>query len=144
MKKILFALTVFFYAACANACICARLGDNFFDTVNQHNSKVNTGEYPRADELTVVTGRVMAYSPAPKHIIPAAMQIKVGNVLQGKVDDKLIWVNGDEDGYQCRPAVLRFPLNTTYVFALQHDEKGQLFISGCGYYSLPTQSVPKG
>jgi hypothetical protein len=83
----------------------------------------------------------MQYNEVPKHVIPSSMQVKVSHVVQGKVTEKLIWIDGDTDGLQCRPPVINFKLNSTYIFAVQQDQKKNYFISGCGYYSQETMKL---
>lgn len=124
----------------AMACICAKLGDNFFDTVNQHNIKVGNGEYPATEALTVFTGKVIKYEDAPLGSIPGSMLVKVNQVMQGSVTTKNILIQGDVDGMQCRPPVINFPINTNYIFAANQDENNKYYISGCGYYYLETTS----
>ncbi len=127
-------IVIAFVPSIAAACICMPLGDNFFDTVTQHNRKIANGEFPKTDALTVVTGKVIRYSDAPADTIPDAMLVKVNQVIQGNVATRKIWVHGDVDGMQCRPPVINFPVDTKYIFAVNRDEHNQLYISGCGYY----------
>ncbi len=124
----------------AMACICAKLGDNFFDTVNQHNIKIKNGEYPATETLTVFTGKVIKYEDAPVGNMPGSMLVKVNQVMQGSVSTKNILVYGDVDGMQCRPPIIDFQINTHYIFAVNQDENNQYYISGCGYYYLETKS----
>ena len=123
------------------SCVCAKLGENFFDTVNQHNAKVDHGEYPVSDALTVFTGKVLSYQEAPPGVIPGSMLVEVDQLLQGKLSKKEVWIEGDTYGMQCRPAVITFPINETFVFAVNSDENQQYYISGCGTYYLQTGTV---
>lgn len=123
------------------ACFCMKLGDNFFDTINQHNIKVKNNEFPITDKLTIFTGKVIKYQTMPEQgVIPPSMQVKVEHILQGDIAAKKIWIYGDEEGIQCRPPIINFHLNTHYIFAVNHDEDGTYFISICGYYYLQTTS----
>lgn len=122
----------------AYACICIKLGDDFFDTVNQHNNKVKSGEYPQTDALTIFTGRVIKYQPMPDGAIPPSMQIKIAQVIQGEVNQKTVWVDGDTNGMECRPPIITFDIGKTYIVAAQKDEKNRYYISSCGYYSQET------
>jgi len=128
------------YTGISHACICMKLGSDFFDTVSQHNTKVNNGEYPASDTLTILTGRVEKYQSSPNGTIPIAMLLKVGQIIQGSVAEKAIWVEGDTDGMQCRPPVIDYNINSNYIFAIQQDVKKHYYISGCGYYSKATAS----
>ena len=42
---------------------------------------------------------------------------------------------------QCRPTVISFPINDSFVFAVNRDENKQYYISGCGNYYLQTSYV---
>ena len=124
------------------SCVCYKLGDNFFDTVSMHNAKVNSGEIPPSEALTIVSAKVIKYRESPQGIVPPAMLVRVDHVLQGEIITQEIWVEGDTDGTQCRPMVVNFPLSENYMFALNQDEKAQFYLSGCGEYALNT-NVPR-
>ena len=136
MKKSLILLLIL---SCNRySCLCYKLGENFFDTVSLHNAKIQSGEFPAQDTLTIISGKVIQYRQAPTNRIPPAMLVKVEHVLQGDTVNQEIWVEGDTDGSQCRPPVINFPLQSDYVFALNQDENKQFYLSGCGEYSLKT------
>lgn len=123
------------------ACICIELGTNFFDTVHQHNTKVEQGEYPPTDALTIFTGQVKEYELTTPGIIPKAMFIEVSDLIQGESIPKLIRVEGDTDGSQCRPPVIQFSINSSYIIAANQDETGQFYLSGCGHYYLKIHKI---
>lgn len=124
----------------AAACICIKMGDDFFDTVNRHNIKIKNGQLPVTDFLTVFTGEVIKYQDAPIGIIPASMLVKVKQIIQGSIPAKSIWVYGDYDGMQCRPPITAFHLNANYIFAANQDANNKYYISSCGYYYSQTKS----
>jgi hypothetical protein len=137
-RKFTATILTILLSANATACICPKLGEDFFDTVSQHNNKIKTGEYPQSDALTIVTGRVIKYQETPEGVIPPSMQVKVGQIIQGNPTTKTIWIDGDTNGYQCRPPITHFKVDAKYIFAIQQDENKKYYISGCGYYSKRT------
>jgi hypothetical protein len=125
------------------ACICAPIGDGFFDTVQQHNLKVARGEYPQNEALIIFSGKVLNYEASPRGQIPKSMLVEVHQLLQGEISTKEIWLDGDTDGMQCRPPVINFKIDSNYIFAINRDENQRNYISICGQYTLKTKPVIK-
>jgi hypothetical protein len=70
---------------------------------------------------------------------PLAMILEIKEIYKGVVRSAKITVWGD-NGMQCRPYVMQFPIGTEWVFALSKDSeratKGEWVISVCGEYWL--------
>lgn len=124
----------------AMACLCMKLGNDFFDTVNQHNTKVSNGEYPFSERLTVITAKILKYQTVPEGGLPQSMQVEVNEVIQGELNKKRLWIYGD-NGYECRPSVTQFKLDSNYILALNQDEHSNYYVSICGYYYSQTKTV---
>lgn len=124
----------------ASACSCLPLGDDFFETVNEHNERVETGRYPQSQALTIVTAEVKRHLKLRSGPEPTEMVLSVIGVSQGAVPSREIIVEGD-NGVQCRPYVTTFPVGKTFLFALNRNEDGY-YLSVCGQYSLKLDSPP--
>ena len=89
----------------------------------------------------IVIGKPISYGAvSPFSNQPLSADIEIQRVLKGNVALEKIRVFGD-DGALCRPYVSKFPLNTTWVFALNFLSTGpngesQYTISNCGEFSL--------
>jgi hypothetical protein len=125
-------LSIFLTASAAQACSCAGT-DPFVQAA--HRSSV------------VVRSKVLDYQwyPSdPNHKqTPIAMTVEVQETYKGIVKSKQLTVGGD-NGMQCRPYVMMFPIGTEWVLALGPDhwtKKGELAIFGCGEYWLPVQNA---
>ncbi len=139
MKKIFWmvalALTSSFVVTSAQACGCAPLGSDFFETVQRHNQEVASGRYPPQLALTVVTAEVKRYEQLRRGPYPTEMVLQVTDVLQGSLSSREILVEGD-NGMQCRPYVTNFPIGQRFAFALE-QVGGKFSIGICGRYSKP-------
>jgi hypothetical protein len=89
----------------------------------------------------IVIGKPISYGEASQFSSqPLSAEVEIQRVLKGNAALEKIRVFGD-NGALCRPYVTKFPLNTTWVFALNFLSTGpngepQYSISGCGEFSL--------
>jgi hypothetical protein len=125
-------LSIFLTAASAQACSCA--GTDPFVQVAQRSP-------------VVVRAKVLNYQWYPSDLKheqnPIAMTVEVQESYKGTVKSKRLTIWGD-NGMQCRPYVMTFPIGTEWVLALGPDhwtKKGELAIFGCGEYWLPVQNA---
>lgn len=75
---------------------------------------------------------------------PLAVDVEIQRLIKGNIALEKVRVFGD-DGALCRPYVTKFPLNTTWVFALNFLSTGangqpQYAISNCGEFSLQVKA----
>ncbi len=140
MKKLLLlpVFTALLFVESSLACSCANLGENFFETVSLHNIKVQSGEYPKSLELTVVSAEVDKYLQLRSGPEPTEMLLNISGVVQGSLDENTLIVQGD-NGFSCMPYVTAFPIGKKFLFALNKYEN-KFYISSCGYYSTEIQS----
>lgn len=122
-----------FTHASASACMCAPLGKSFFETVFLHNQKVQSGEWPAQEELTLLTALVKDYKQLRPGPYPTEMVLEVSDVIQGTLEKSELVVEGD-NGMQCRPYVTEFQIGKKFIFAINKDKDGH-YISACGVYS---------
>jgi hypothetical protein len=130
IAAIVTGLSILLTAPIAQACSCA--GTEPFVQAAQRSS-------------VVVRVKVLNYQwhkADPKHKQhPVAMTVEVQESYKGTVKSKRLTLWGD-NGMQCRPYVMTFPIGTEWVMALGPDywtKKGELAIFGCGEYWLPVQ-----
>jgi hypothetical protein len=89
----------------------------------------------------IVIGKPIGYSEViPSINAPLSADVEIQRVLKGNAALEKIRIFGD-NGALCRPYVSKFPLNTTWVFALNFLSTGpngepQYAISNCGEFSL--------
>jgi hypothetical protein len=124
-------LSILFIAPIAQACSCAGT-DPFVRTL--------------ARSSVVVRAKVLDYQwykGDTKHEqTPVAMTVEVQESYKGTVKSKRLTVWGD-NGMQCRPYVMMFPIGTEWVMSLGPDhwtKKGELSLFLCGEYWLPVQN----
>jgi hypothetical protein len=124
-------LSIFLTASAAQACSCA--GTEPFVQAAQRSP-------------VVVRAKVLDYQwyPSdPNHKqTPIAMTIEVQETYKGTVKSKKLTIWGD-NGMQCRPYVMTFPIGTEWVMSLGPDhwtKKGELSLFLCGEYWLPVQN----
>jgi hypothetical protein len=93
----------------------------------------------------VVIGKPISYGEVSQFSSqPLSADVEIQRVLKGNASLEKIRVFGD-NGALCRPYVTKFPLNTTWVFALNFLATGsngepQYAISGCGEFSLKVKA----
>jgi hypothetical protein len=124
-------LSIFLTASAAQACSCA--GTEPFVQAAQRSP-------------VVVRAKVLNYQWYPSDLKhdqhPIAMTVEVQESYKGTVKSKRLTLWGD-NGMQCRPYVMTFPIGTEWVLALGPDlwtKKGELAVFGCGEYWLPVQN----
>ncbi len=132
----LFKILIFsaFFAGCTTstvlACTCIN-NKSFLEVIE------------RADFIVVAKptnyGEISLFSN-----IPLTVDVEIQRVLKGDNASQKVRVFGD-NGAQCRPYVTKFPLDTTWVFALNLLSTGangesQYYISNCGEYSLQVKA----
>jgi hypothetical protein len=128
LASLAIAVSILLFAPSVYACSCA-----------------NTGSFvqmAKRSEL-VARAKVIAYrwhsTDTARKYRPLAMILEIKEVYKGAVRSAKITVWGD-NGMQCRPYVIQFPIGTEWVFALSKDSekatKGEWVISGCGEYWL--------
>lgn len=89
----------------------------------------------------IVIGKPISYGEVSQFSNePLSAEVEIQRVLKGNIALEKIRVFGD-NGALCRPYVTKFPLNTTWVFALNFLSTGtngepQYAISNCGEFSL--------
>ena len=112
------------------ACSCLPPSKSFLETL------------PNAD--LIIVGKATSYHGLGASTnIPLAVDVEVQRVLKGSNASQEVRVFGD-NGALCRPYVTKFPLNTTWVFALNLLSTGangepQYYISSCAETSLPVR-----
>jgi hypothetical protein len=93
----------------------------------------------------IVLGEPISYQDVSQFSSqPLSADVEIQRVLKGNVSLEKIRVFGD-NGALCRPYVTKFPLNTTWVFALNFLSNGpngepQYAISNCGEFSLKVKA----
>ena len=123
---ILTALFVVCMSSAVFACTCVN-SSPFFD-ITSNVDLIIIGK-------TISYGEVSQFSGQP-----LSADVEIQRVLKGNTALDKIRIFGD-NGALCRPYVTKFPLNTTWVFALNFLSTGpngepQYAISGCGEFSL--------
>ncbi len=135
----------FGFSAPAFACSCMPFGEDFFETVYLHNSKVKTGEWPESAALTVVVAQVSKQPASPtgeQNFGPSEMTVNVIGSLQGNSAAKQLVIKGG-DGASCEVPVSTFKETKRYVFALSRNDVGEYYMSLCGNYFKEMASAPK-
>ena len=93
----------------------------------------------------IVIGKPISYGEVSSFSNePLSVDVEIQRVLKGNVALEKVRVFGD-NGALCRPYVTKFPLNTTWVFALNFLSTGangepQYSISNCGEFSLKVKA----
>ncbi|MEM7106496.1 MAG: hypothetical protein AAF502_25450, partial [Bacteroidota bacterium] len=95
------------------------------------------------DKQLIIAAKVIGYSSEAVFRdmrTPTSMTVEVLHILKGKESRKKLTIWGD-NGSLCRPFLQMFPINETFVFALNEsngkgknsfEEDGHYFIPGCG------------
>jgi hypothetical protein len=98
-----------------------------------------------SDADLIVIGKPISYGEVSQFSNqPLSDEVEIQRILKGNSALEKIRVFGD-NGALCRPYVTKFPLNTTWVFALNFLSAGtngepQYAISNCGEFSLKVKA----
>ena len=132
------------FSAPAWACSCLPFGDDFFETVYLHNSKVKSGEWAESSALTIVVAEVseqLTPRQGQQNFGSEFMRVNVIGSLQGNSAAKELTIKGG-DGASCEMPVSSFIVGKKYVLALNQNEQAQYFMSLCGNYFKEMASGP--